>query len=79
MALVTLVLMGRRGELAAVAIGMAGGADEFAGNVHRAAALGLMTFGATERGMFSFEREGAFAVRFTVKLGGFEACQVVTG
>ena len=79
MALVALVGVGRGGELSAVAVGMAGGADELAGNVHRAAALGLMTFGATEVGMFAFERERGFAVRFAVKFGGLEACQVVTG
>ena len=33
----------------------------------------------SEGGMFSFERERALAVRFEVKLGGFEASQVVTG
>jgi hypothetical protein len=79
MALVALVQMGRRDELCAMAIGMAGGAGEFAGNVHRPAALGLMAFGATERSMFSFQRERAFTVRFAVKAGGFEACHVVTG
>jgi hypothetical protein len=79
MALVALVRMGRRGELSAVAIGMAGGADELTGNVHRAAALGLMAFRATKRGMFCFERERALTVRLAVKAGGFEACLVVTG
>jgi hypothetical protein len=79
MAPVALVRMGRGGELPAVAVGMAGGADELAGNVHRAAALGLMAFRATERGVFSFEGKRAFAVRLAVKAGGFEACHVVTG
>jgi hypothetical protein len=69
--------LGRRGELSAVTIGMAGGADELAGNVHRAAALWLMAFRAIERSMFSFERERGFTVRFAVKAGGFEACHVV--
>jgi hypothetical protein len=79
MALVAFVRMRRRGELSAVAIGMAGGADQLTGNVHRAATLGLMAFRATERGVSSFQRERALTVRVAVKVGGFEAVHVVTG
>jgi hypothetical protein len=78
-AIVAFVGVGRRGKLSTVAIGMAGGAGEFAGNVHRVAALRLMTFGAAERGVFSFQGEGALTVRFAVKAGGFEAGHFVTG
>ena len=79
MAVVALVRMGRRGELSAVAVGVAGGADKFAGNVNRVTPLGPMAFRATKRGVFPFQRERALAVHRGVKAGRFEARQVVTG
>ena len=79
MAPVALVRMGSRGELLAVAVGMAGGADKLAGNIHRAAPLGLMAFRATERGVFLFQGERTLTVRLAVKAGRFEARYVVTG
>jgi hypothetical protein len=79
MAVVALVPMGRRGELPAVTVGMAGGTDQLAGNIHRAAPLGLMAFRATERGVFRFERERALAVRLAVEARWFEASRFVAG
>jgi hypothetical protein len=71
--------MGRGGELSAVAVGMAGGAGELARNVHRLAALGLVALGATEFGVFPFERKRALAVGFAVEASGFEARHLVAG
>ena len=79
MAIVAFVGMGGRGELATMAIGMAGRAGEFARDVHRIAALRPMAFRAAEPGVLSIERERGLTMRFAVKTGGFEARHFVTG
>ena len=79
MAIVAFVGMGGRGELATMAVRVAGRAGEFARNVHRFAALRPVAFGAAEPGVFSIERERALTVRLAVKAGGSETCHFVAG
>jgi len=67
MAKVALVAIGLRSELSAVWFRVARVADQFAGFVPGIAALGLMALRATQRRMFSLQRESAAPMGHAVK------------
>ncbi len=82
MALVALVVVRRGGKFSSVRIGtlgMARGAEEFAGLVARITARRLMALHAFQRRMFSLERESAPHVGCAVKERRLVARRVVAG
>lgn len=75
---IAFVLEGNRGELAAMLVGMASGADHLADDKDGRTPCGWMATGTRDRRVFSFERKGAVTMSFTIKFRRLETRFVVT-
>lgn len=75
---IALVLGRRRGELAAMPVGVTGRASQLPRDIHGVFALGFMAIHAFDIAVFSFESERALFVGLLVKQRRLEALFVMT-